>query len=117
MQALNTLFPFKKIRVNLIFEKPQEKKASKTLLVVVEYFYKRSVGTLWLLAKVLTRLRQPLVVVRSEAYPSSRMVQLAFKCLSATRPLLITPSLSDLAAYLTPADEPKGALPKHFIEH
>jgi LmbE family N-acetylglucosaminyl deacetylase len=116
-QALNTLFPFKKIRVNLIFEKPQEKKASKTLLVVVEYFYKRSVGTLWLLAKVLTRLRQPLVVVRSEAYPSSRMVQLAFKCLSATRPLLITPSLSDLAAYLTPADEPKGALPKHFIEH
>lgn len=116
-QALDTLFPFKKIRVHLISEKPQVIKILKRQLVVVEYFYKRSVGTLLLLAKVLTRLGQPLVMVRTEAYPSSRMMQLAFKCLSATRPLLITPSLSDLAAYLTPADEPKGALPKHFIKH
>jgi hypothetical protein len=115
-QALDTLFTFKKIQVNLIFEKPQEKKALKTQLVVVEYFYKRSVGTLWMLAKVLTRLRQPLVMVRSEAYPSSRMMQFSFKCLSATRPLLITPSLSDLAGYLTPVDEPKRASTKHLIK-
>jgi hypothetical protein len=114
--ALETIFTFKKLRVNLIFEKPQEKKVLKTQLVVVEYFYKRSIGTFWLLAKVLTRLRQPLVMVRSEVNPSSRMMQFAFKCLSATRPLLITPSLTDLAAYLTPVDEPKRASTKHLIK-
>jgi len=115
-QALDMLFPLKKIRVHLVFEKPQVKKALKTQLVMVEYFYKRSVGTLWLLAKVLTRLRQPLVMVRSETYPSSRMMKFAFKCLSATRPLLITPSLTDLAAYLTPVEEPKRASTKHLIK-
>jgi LmbE family N-acetylglucosaminyl deacetylase len=115
-QAFDTLFTFKNIRVHLISEKPQTNKSLKTQLVVAEYFYKRSLGTLWLLAKVLTRLRQPLVMVRSETYPSSRMMKFAFKCLSATRPLLITPSLTDLAAYLTPVDEPKRASPKHLIK-
>lgn len=115
-QAFDTLVTFKKIRVNLILEKPQAKKSLKTQLMVIEYFYKHSARTLWLLTKVLTRLGQPLVMVRSEAYTSSRMMQFAFKCLSATRPLLITPSLTDLAVYLTPLDEPKSALTKHLIK-
>jgi LmbE family N-acetylglucosaminyl deacetylase len=106
-RALDILFPLKKIRVHLIFEKPQVKKAFKAQLVMVEYFYKRSLGTLWLLAKVLTRLRQPLIMVRSKAYPNSRMMQFCLQCLSGTRPLLITPSLPDLAAYLTPLDKPE----------
>lgn len=117
-QAFDTLVTFKNIRVNSILEKPHEKKAFKTQLMSIEYFYKYSARTLWLLAKILTRLGQPLVMVRSETQLSSRMMQFAFKCLGATRPFLITPSLTDLATYLTPlkVDEPKRASTKHLVK-
>jgi hypothetical protein len=104
-QALSALFPSLKIQVHLIFEKPQTKKPLQSHQVVVNYLFKRSVLTPFLLAKVLLRLGQPLIIVRSETQPSSRMMQFVFKFIRATRPLLITPSLSDLACYLAPADD------------
>jgi hypothetical protein len=60
-----------------------------------------------LLARVFLGIGQPLVIVRCAPHQRSYINRLIYKSIAATRILLTTPSLPDLAAYWETAAENK----------
>jgi hypothetical protein len=97
--ALSSLFPNLKIEINLIDENKTTKPSTQLKNISIRYFSKKSVLTAFRLFKVLLAIGQPLVVVRCDVQPRAWLARLVLGLLRASRPLLLTPSLPDLAMY------------------
>jgi LmbE family N-acetylglucosaminyl deacetylase len=104
-KALAHAFPDKKIEINSVRENHKANEKDDSNNIATRYYLKKSVSMALLLARVFLSIGQPLVIVRCAPHQRSFMNRLIYKSLDATRILLTTPSLPDLAAYWETATE------------
>ena len=104
-KAIRHAFPDKKIKINLVRENHKANENDYSDNIAIRFYLKNSVAMAFLLARVFLGIGQPLVIVRCAPQQRSFVNRLIYKSLNATRVVLTTPSLPDLAAYWETAAE------------